>query len=203
MEIEVKLAGTKALVLGSIEAADPRSPYYQEMLALRETKSKDRTPSWYSSMERLQFLSSFYSVPEINGTAIPQGNFRQSIIDTAKSKRLGSKAQGAISVALDPASALLFDGWEHHWSPEDLYKQGDFTWTRMLRARTGAGLSTYPRFPVPWALTVTMNLDETVLSVAKFWELCDLAGRITGIGACRKLGYGRFAIGNMPKTGAT
>ncbi len=202
MEITVKLAGTKPLVLGSIEAADPRTEHYQVMQEMRGTTSKNRTPAWYDKMERLQFLAAFYTIPEIPGVAIPQGNVRQSLIEAARSKRLGPKATGAIAVALDPAAPLMYQpGWENHWSPEELFKHKEFVWTRMLRAKTGAGLATYPRFS-SWALTVQFDLDETVLSVDQFWDLADLAGRITGIGACRKLGYGRFAVAASKKNGA-
>ena len=93
----------------------------------------------------------------------------------------------------------MFDVWENHWSLEELFKDFRFNWSRMLRARIVAGLSTYPKFAVPWGLKVSMNLDESVLSEANFWELADLAGRITGVGGCRKLGYGRYAVVNISK----
>lgn len=45
MDVTLKLAGAKPLLLSSIDAADPRSRAYRKMAELRKVKSANRTPS--------------------------------------------------------------------------------------------------------------------------------------------------------------
>jgi hypothetical protein len=192
MEITLKLAGAKPLLLSSIGAADPRSRAYRKMAELRKIKSANRTPKWYDDMEWEQFLACFYSIPEVDGTAIPAENVRRSLIEAAKSDRSGTKARRALS-CIDVAVPLMYPGWENHWSPEELFKRPGFRLTRMQRTSSGASPATWPRFD-GWAVSVRLNLDEDVMGEPEFWALADRAGRIEGLGACRALGYGRFAV---------
>ena len=95
MEVTLKLAGAKPLLLSSIDAADPRSRAYRKMAELRKIKSANRTPKWYDDMEWEQFLSSFYTIPEVAGVAIPAENVRRSLIEAAKADRSSPKAKRA------------------------------------------------------------------------------------------------------------
>ena len=63
----------------------------------------------------------------------------------------------------------------------------------MLRSASGASPQTWPRFD-GWGLSGTFALDEDVMSEREFWALADLAGRIEGVGACRRQGYGRYTV---------
>ena len=143
-------------------------------------------------MEWEQFLSCFYAIPEVTGVALPAENVRRSLIEAAKATRDGPKAKRAISCT-DVAVPLMYPGWENHWSPEELFKRPGFKLTRMQRTSSGASPNTWPRFD-GWGLAVRLNVDEDVMGGAEFWALADRAGRIEGLGACRPLGYGRFAV---------
>ena len=199
MEITLKLAGTKPLLLASIEAADPRSAAYRKMAALRKIKSANRTPAWHDDMEEIQFLSGFYDIPEISGVAIPAENVRRSLIETAKATRDKPKALRSIS-CIDLAVPVMYPGWENCWSPEELFKRPGFHLTKMQRSASGASPATWPRFE-GWALSVRLDLDEAVMSEDEFWALAERAGRIEGLGACRVLGYGRYAASRPREQG--
>ena len=195
MEVTLKLAGTKPLLLASIEAADPRSTAYQKMAELRRVKSANRTPAWHDQMEETQFLSAFYTIPDIDGVAIPAENVRQSLAEAAKASRDKPKLLRAVA-CLDVAVPLLYPGWQEHWTPAELYKRPGFKFTKMQRSSSGASPSTWPRFE-GWAVSVLVDLDPEIMGEAEFWKLADRAGRIAGLGACRALGYGRYAV-DMP-----
>jgi hypothetical protein len=192
MEVTVKIAGTKPLLLASIDAADPRSKAYRRMQELRAIKSKDRTDAWYDEMEKLQFSAAFYTIPEISGIAIPLENVRRSLAEAARTSRAKPKALRAIS-CVDLAIPVMYPGWEEHLGPEQLFEKPGFRLTKMLRSASGASPQTWPRFD-GWGLSGTFALDEDVMSEREFWALADLAGRIEGVGACRRQGYGRYTV---------
>jgi hypothetical protein len=43
-----------------------------------------------------------------------------------------------------------------------------------------------------WAIRVPFDLDESVLNERELRDIAERAGRIEGLGASRKQGYGRF-----------
>lgn len=61
----------------------------------------------------------------------------------------------------------------------------------MIRGSGGASPTTYPIFR-EWAVRVPFELDESLLSLRDLTEVAQRAGRIEGLGASRKQGYGRY-----------
>jgi hypothetical protein len=132
-------------------------------------------------------MGAFYDIPEIDGIAIPAENLRRAIINAAKLNRLGTAVTRALSVTV-VASTLIFDGPK---TPQALWDSGQFQLTRMIRGTGGASPTTYPMFR-DWAIRIPFDLDETVLNERELRDITERAGRIEGLGASRKQGYGRF-----------
>lgn len=199
MEITLKLAGSKPLLLGSVTAADPRTKEYQRMQELRAIKSANRTPAWFDEMEHLQFMSAFYPITEVKGVAIPAENIRRSLAEAGRVTRDKPKALRAIRCN-EVAVSLMYEGWQQHWTPAQLYDHPQFRLTKVQRTKAGASLNTWPKFD-DWGLSVSLDLDEEVMGETQFWTLADRAGRIEGLGACRSQGYGRYVV-KKPGNGA-
>ena len=188
MELIIEIVGTKPLLLNSVSLADPRDTWAKELARLRAIRSSKRTDEHLDKMEYVQFMGSFYQIPEITGVALPCENVRQSVIQAAKISREGATVQRALQVTA-PAAALIYDGPK---ALQELWDSRRFHLTKMIRGKGGASPSTYPMF-AEWALRVPANLDESVLNFEELTAIAERAGRTEGLGAMRKLGYGRYA----------
>lgn len=187
MEVTLEVVGVKPLLLNSVSLADPRDPWAKELAKLRGITSKKRTDETLDRMEFVQFMGSFYAIPEIDGVGIPCENVRQSLIQAAKATREGATVQRALQVT-EPAVPIIYEGPK---DPQKLWDSRRFHLTKMIRGKGGASPSTYPMFQ-EWALRIPMNLDESVLNFEDLQAIASRAGRIEGLGAMRKLGYGRY-----------
>lgn len=187
MEILIEAIGTKPLLLHNVDLANPLNPWSRKMAELRGIPSKRRTEKWHEDMAYANFMGAFYDIPEVDGIAVPSENMRRSIIEAAKLNRLGTAVQRALSVTT-AATPLIFDGPKER---QRLWDSGSFQLTRMIRGSGGASPTTYPMFR-EWALRVPFDLDESVLNERDLREVAERAGRIEGLGASRKQGYGRY-----------
>jgi hypothetical protein len=188
MQITIEAIGTKPFTPHNVDLANPRNPWYRKMSDLRGTPSKGRTDKWLDEMEYAMFMGAFYDIPEIDGVGIPAENMRQSLIEAAKMTRLGTKAKQAIMLTT-PAVPLIYTGPR---TPQELWDDGGFKLTRMIRGSGGASPTTWPIFS-EWALRVPFELDEKTINVAALRDVAERAGQVIGIGASRKQGYGRYA----------
>ncbi len=187
MQITAKAVGTKPLLLHNVDLANPLNPWARKMTDLRGTPSKRRTEKWYEEMAYVSFMGAFYDIPGIDGVGIPAENVRRSLIDAAKASRLGTQVQRALMVTV-AAVPLIYDGPK---TPQQMWDAGKWHLTRMIRGSGGASPTTYPIFR-EWAVKVPFELDETLLSLRDLTEIAQRAGRIEGLGASRKQGYGRY-----------
>lgn len=187
MEITLEAVGTKPLLLHNVDLANPLNPWAQKMTDLRGTPSKRRTEKWHEEMAYANFMGAFYDAPEVPGVAIPSENLRRSLIEAAKQSRLAPTVLRALLVTV-AAIPLIYDGPR---TPQELWDAGEWHLTRMIRSKSGASPTTYPMFR-EWAVRVPFELDESVLSLRDLQEVSERAGRIEGLGASRKQGYGRY-----------
>lgn len=187
MQITIKAVGTKPLLLHNVDLANPLNPWARKMTDLRGTPSKRRTEKWHEDMAYASFMGAFYDIPTIDGAAIPSENMRRSVIDAAKASRLGTQVQRALMVT-EPATPLIYAGPR---TSQELWDEGTWHLTRMIRGSGGASPTTYPIFR-EWAVKVPFELDEDLLNIRDLTEIAERAGRIEGLGASRKQGYGRY-----------
>ena len=188
MQITIKAVGTKPLLLHNVDLANPRNPWSRKMADLRGTPSRRRTDEWLDEMEYVEFMGAFYDIPEVDGVALPAENIRQSLIAAAKMTRLGTQTKRAVMVTA-AAVPLIYDGPR---KVQELWDSGKFKITRMVRGSSNtASPTTYPIFH-DWALKVPFELDESALNIRDLTQIAERAGRIEGLGASRKQGYGRY-----------
>lgn len=189
MQITIPVVGKKPLLLHNVDLANPLNPWARKMTDLRGTPSKRRTEKWHEAMAYVSFMGAFYDIPGVDGIALPAENVRRSLIDAAKASRLGTQVQRALMVTI-PAIPLLYDGPR---TPQQMWDAGTWHLTRMIRGTGGASPTTYPIFH-EWAVKVPFELDESLLNLRDLTEIAQRAGRIEGLGASRKQGYGRYGV---------
>jgi len=100
---------------------------------------------------------------------------------------MGTQVLRALAITV-PAVQLMYDGPR---TPQLLWDAGGWSLTRMIRGTGGASPTTYPIFH-DWAVKVPFELDETLLNTRDLEEIVARSGRIEGLGASRKQGYGRY-----------
>lgn len=188
MEITIKALGAKPLLLHNVDLANPLNPWARKMTDLRGTPSKRRTEKWHEEMAYANFMGAFYESGPAGGIVIPAENLRRSVVGAAKASRMGATVERALMVG-DAFMPLMFEGPK---SPQELWDAGKFHITRMIRGTSGASPTTYPMFR-EWAVQASFELDESVLNLRDLEEIVARAGRIEGLGASRKQGYGRYA----------
>lgn len=186
MDLTIVAVGSKPLLLHNVDLANPLNPSARKQADLRGTPSKRRTEKWHEEMAYVSFMGAFYESGG-EGVVIPAENLRRAIIGAAKASRLGTTVERAlmVTVAFVP---LIFDG---PGTPQELWDSGTFHITRMIRGTGGASPTTYPMFK-EWAVRAPFDLDESILNLRDLEDIVRRAGRIEGLGASRKQGYGRF-----------
>lgn len=187
MQFVLKCVGTKPLLLHNVDLANPRNEWARKQAELRGTPSRRRTDQWLDEMEYVSFMGALYDIPGLDGIGIPSENVRQSLIAAAKMTRQGTQAKRAIMVTV-PAVPLIYEGPR---KPQELWDSGNFKITRMIRGTGGASPTTYPFFS-DWAIKVPFELDEAALRFDDLKLIAERAGRVEGLGASRKQGYGRY-----------
>ncbi len=189
MDLTIAAVGSKPLLLHNVDLANPLNPWARKMTDLRGTPSKRRTEKWHEDMAYANFMGAFYEAPpSVDGIAIPVENLRRSIVGAAKASRLGATVERALALGPDAFVQLMFDGPR---APQELWDSGRFHITRMIRGTGGASPTTYPKFD-KWAVKAPFDLDESLLNLRDLEEIVRRAGRIEGLGASRKQGYGRY-----------
>ena len=188
MEVKIKAIGTKPLLLHNVDLANPFGEWYQRLRDLSGTPSKRRTDKWEDEKAYCQFMGAFYDIPEVNGIAIPTENLRRSVLIAARTTREGPKVEKGLAVT-EPAVRIIYDGPR---TPQELWDAGpEWRLTRMIRSRSGASPTTYPIFR-EWAVIAPYELDPDQLNANDLRGFAERAGKIEGLGASRKQGYGRY-----------
>lgn len=140
MKFTLYLQGAKPLLLASVGLANPRTEWFRETARLRGIPSKRRTDEWLDQMEYAMFMGSFYDVPGVDDVVIPAENVRQSLIRAARMSRLGTQTERAVMIT-EAYAPLQYKGPR---TPKELWEDGHFKITRMIRGTGGASPTTYP-----------------------------------------------------------
>ena len=166
------------------DLADPMDYYSQETKKL--TSIRKKTDDTRAQIDKFSWLGGLYL--EDGEIVYPTFNVWRTIQEAAKLTRSGRKVE----------RGLLFDGASvefTHEGPKDLdnlYALPDFVSRKMVVVDRKRIARVRPQFR-HWTITLTGEIDESVMSPDEFEHFVNEAGRKVGLGDARKLGYGRFA----------
>ena len=183
MHIHVHLTGSTPLLMHNIVLADPDNAYVRQIAAI--TSKRTKTPDDRAEVARLEWLAGLYV--EDGRVVIPTANVRRCLERGAALRKLGAATvRGLIPYSVNVA--LEHDGPAEVSTLADRPEYQD---RRLVGVQRNKTLRTRPIFR-KWGLTMECELLEDVLDFADLTAVCDLAGRVEGLGDARKLGYGRF-----------
>lgn len=185
MDIVISLEGTSPLLMHNSRMADPDYALNREIKTL--TMKRKKTDDDYARVELLEWFGSLY---EENGRIIqPTTNLRTCLIETGRISKQGKQVER--SVHPGPVSVpVTYDGPQ---DPKAVYATGNGFVSRLsVRVGRSRVMRVRPQF-MPWALEVPATfLEDAGLNFDDLARIVELAGRATGIGDGRTIGYGRF-----------
>lgn len=172
------------LLMHNIRLADPLDGAAKNVADAVARHKKSKTEADMIETRHQEFLGGLYYDDAV-GVYLPTENILQSLVDGAKSLRLGKVVAKAI-LFLDPQAAFAYAGPR---DPEELWTDENFRHTVAVRVQSSRPMRTRPMFK-KWASEVDGILDETLLDWDQLVRVVGLAGS-AGIGDWRPK-YGRY-----------
>jgi hypothetical protein len=186
MDIEIRCEGTTPLLMCNPRMADHDYPLVRELKSISGKQKK--TDDDHAQMEMLQWFGGLY---EDDGIVVqPTSKVRKCLIETGRISKLGKHVERSlIMTALNVP--LVYEGPR---DPKEIFASGNGFVSRL---DVGVGknrvMRVRPQF-FPWTLVMpAVLLEDAGLNFDELERIVSLAGRATGIGDGRAIGYGRFA----------
>ena len=200
--LRAKLVGTSPLLMHNIQLASPFSPYSREMSRLNQEKKRvkkddeQKIDELLWKMAEVEFKGGLYSDEKI-GPFVPSAMLGASI---AKAGGLegGWGATISRSVFWGPKGFRL--DYKGPRTPDELWGEKEsFADQRMVTVGTSKVSRTRPKFE-DWSTTIEFKFLADQIGSDMVTQLLNQAGMLVGIGDGRKLGFGRFEVGDIKIT---
>lgn len=179
--VQYKLTSSCPMLQHNGQTADPLNKWAR---AIKQISSKrKKTDADYEEMARLEFMAGLYLGP--NGPVIPARVIDGVIINAAKKSREGPLAKSGCFCLKD--ASLEYDG------PRDadaLWADERFRFSAIVRVQSARVNRTRPVFE-DWFTVISLNLEDTIINLARLDDWMHIAGSQVGIGDWRPQ-YGRF-----------
>lgn len=178
------IRGVAPLIQHNERLADPLNKWSR--LVAEISKKRNKTEDDLMEMSRREWFGGLYHDDKL-GVHVPERCLERMLRDGAAKEKRGKDVQAAL-IVIEPAK-LSYKGPKE---PEAMWKSGDF----LLRASVGIGkqrvIRSRPIFN-EWALTFTVNYDETVLQASDLDRFIEVCGRLVGLQDWRPK-HGRFLV---------
>lgn len=185
MNLTLTLEGTTPLLMHNPRMVDPDYEINRELKAVAAKRKK--TDDDYARMETLEWFGGLY---EENGVIVqPSAKVRKCLIETARISKLGKHVERSL-VMTSLSEPLEYEG---PIDPKEVFATGNGYVSRLSVVVSGRRIMRVrPQF-FPWKLQVpAILIEDAGLNLDELVRIVDLAGRATGIGDGRSIGYGRF-----------
>lgn len=182
--IDVKITGTRPLLMDNARKVDPLDPLTIEINRLDRLPTSRKTDETLAEADRLRFAASLY-VDENDLVYLPAENFYGCLVETAKLFRLGPKAKSGLSVLND--SPLI--GLEK--SASELIEDKSFWFRKRVNRKPKSVMSVRPIFH-SWGALFSVEYFPEVIGHADVELILKTCGRV-GLGSWRQV-FGKFEV---------
>jgi len=184
MDIKITLEGTTPLLMHNPRMIDPEYAIVREKKAI--TGLRKKTDNDHAKLEMLDWFGGLY---EEDGVVVqPTSKVRKCMIETARISKLGKHVERSL-IMVSMNEPLIYAG------PRDikeLFESGKYASRLAVKQGQGRVMKVRPQF-MPWKIEVpAILLEDAGLNYDELERIVNLAGRATGIGDGRSIGYGRF-----------
>lgn len=172
------------LILHNGELANPLNPLVKQMKKVSGKRIK--TDADFKQLGKFEFMGGLY-LDEKLGVILPSDMIEAALIGGAKKFTEGTSAKQGMYVANH--HKLIFDGPQE---PEKMWKDGRFTFQKMVKVKQSRILRTRPIFN-EWSAEVEVLYEPSNVDLSQLAKWFVPAGKIIGIGDWRPR-YGRFEV---------
>lgn len=185
MDFEMRLTGTRTLLMHNARLSNPLDPYAQAMKAVHSKRKK--TDDDYRELAKREWLGSVYFDAGV-GPYVPGENIERMLLDSAKITRNGMDIKRGVMVETD-LNVLEYAGSR---DPEKLCTDENYRLMASVKVGVQRVMRCRPAFRT-WSLSASGVLDESILNPEEFRAIVERAGRLVGLGDWRPR-YGRFTV---------
>lgn len=179
--VTYKLEGSAPFIQHNGQTADPTNKFAKLLKQVSSKRSK--TDADYEEMARIEFMAGLYM--DTSGPVIPSFMVDALVIAGAKKSKEGQMAKSGC-FCLEHAK-LEYDGPR---ADTELWADERFRFSAIVRVGTARIARMRPIFR-DWSASVTLNVDDGVINVARVDDWLAAAGTQIGVGDWRPQ-YGRF-----------
>lgn len=188
MNVNLKVTGTRPLLMHNVQLASPMNPYAKKLAQLNRAKpSSKRTDEDRLEIAFVEWQGGLYFDDAV-GPYVPASWVFKTVLEGARLGRRGQLIEGGLSV-VEMVHPLLYQG------PRDmvrLWGDGDSQFVDFRTVRVGQAKVDRCR-PIfkDWSFEAELMIDPSVLDLAVLQDIVSISGRLKGIGDYRQQ-YGRF-----------
>lgn len=181
--VSYKLTSSAPLIMHNGQTSDPLNKWSK---AIKQISSKlKKTDADYEEMARLEFMAGLYL--DEKGPIIPADVIDAVVINGAKKSKEGLIAKAGSYC--ESHAKLEYDGPR---KAVDLWNKEDFRFSAKVRVGMSSVQRTRPIFR-NWSAVITLNIEDSIVNVARVDEWLKVAGTQVGVGDWRPK-YGRFTV---------
>ena len=185
MKINMEIVGVSPLLMHNEQLSDPDNSYTRQIKELT-SKRTNATEKDKEHISKLEWFGGLY-LDDKREIVVPTANFLRCLREAASITKKGRHVARAV-LPSQLSMPLLLDGPR---IAESIWPNPVYIDQRQVKVGQGRIKRTRPIFP-KWALNASFELLEDVLDFQDLVNITEMAGRATGLGDARILGYGRF-----------
>jgi len=184
-QLKFRLEGLGSLLMHSDRFANPLDEDAIEHKKL--TSKRNKTVENLHEIAKSEWLGSLYYNDDL-GIHIPTANLRKNLIEGARKFKLGKHVEGGVFFN-SQGFPLEYEGSK---KPETLYRNKEFVDCRSVVVGRAKLMRYRPIFK-HWALSGTLEYEETVIDEEQIKQSFEKAGQVVGLGDYRPL-FGRYSV---------
>jgi hypothetical protein len=183
--LNVRFEGICPLLQHDDKIANPFNPFAKRLKEL--TSKRKKTEDDLLAIARVDWEASLYYTKK-DGYFIKAECFEATLLNAAKSKKLGNVFKQAVSIPDNPA----FRFKDEKKTPEQLFQMDEYKDVRTVKVGTSKTTRCRPVFE-NWYCDVSIWYEETRLDESELLQVLEYAGRYIGVCDYRPK-YGRFSV---------
>lgn len=170
-------------MMQNVQSVDPTNNFTKELKKISGKRKK--TDADFKRIQEIEFFCGLYM--NKNGPCIPSSWIEGTIIAGAKKEKEGPRAKAGMYVINN--FDLQYDGPR---TAEDLWNDENFKDIRPVNIQRNKVMKCRPIFN-KWQADISVEYDDTVISIDDLSKWLEVAGQQCGIGTYRPK-HGRFRV---------
>jgi len=179
--VKYQWSSSAPLIMHNGQTADPTNKWSKSIKQISSKRIK--TDADYEEMARLEFYAGLYL--NVDGPILPNYMIDSLIINAAKKFREGPSAKSGC-LCLEHAK-LEYDGPR---TADELWADEKYRFSALVRVQQARVSRMRPIFQ-EWSVVITLQIEDSLINIARVDEWLDTAGQQIGLGDWRPV-YGRF-----------